>query len=245
MSGVDREDAPLGRDVRALALGSLWRRLLPSAVLVLASAVVQAETRYVTDQYDFNLRAGESTRYKILRTLQSGTPLEVLGVSKETGYARVRTEDGKIGFILTRYLQDEPAARSRLEQMQERLEELQQAPDKLAARLASLQQQHQALGGEYDALVRVKERLEQELAEVRHASKNAVRINEERQRLQDEVAELVTRVDDLERRNLELANQRDQRWFLIGAGVVAGGILIGLILPSIRLRRRRSSWGSL
>ncbi|MGD8207408.1 MAG: TIGR04211 family SH3 domain-containing protein, partial [Thiohalocapsa sp.] len=121
----------------------------------------------------------------------------------------------------------------------------QQAPDQLAARLASLQQQHQALGGEYDALVRVKERLEQELAEVRHASKNAVRINEERQRLQDEVAELVTRVDDLERRNLELANQRDQRWFLIGAGVVAGGILIGLILPSIRLRRRRSSWGSL
>ena len=214
-----------------------------ACTLLLASAV-SAETLYVTDQYDFNLRSGESTRHKIIRTLPSGTPLEIVGVNEQTGYARVRTEDGKTGYILTRYLQQEPAARGQLADMAARLQELQQAPDKLAARLSELQDQHDTLLTRYKALERIKEQLQQELAEVRHASANAVRINEERQQLQDRVGELTLQLDALRQRNLELENHRDQRWFLIGAGVVVGGMLLGLLLPNLRLGRRRSAWGS-
>jgi len=223
------------------------RLLLPLLLVAMLPVAIaaQAETQYVTDQYDFNLRAGESTRYKITSTLPSGTPLEILSVNTKSGYAHVRTEDGETGYILTRYLQEEPAARGQLSAMQSQLQELQQAPDKLAAKLSSLQQAQQTLTANYNALERDKEQLERQLAEVRHASANAVRINEERQRLQDQVAELMETVSDLEHSNLELTNHRDQRWFLIGAGVVGGGILIGLILPNLRLRRRRSSWGSL
>ena len=223
-------------------------RLLPALLLAATLPIaiaVQAETQYVTDQYDFNLRAGESTRYKITKTLPSGTPLEILGVNAKSGYAHVRTEDGETGYILTRYLQEGPAARGQLAAMRSQLQELQQAPDQLAAKLSALQQAQQTLTTRYKVLERNKEQLERQLAEVRHASANAVRINEERQRLQDQVVELMEAVSDLEHRNLELANHRDQRWFLIGAGVVGGGILLGLILPNLRLRRRRSSWGSL
>jgi SH3 domain protein len=59
------------------------------------------------------------------------------------------------------------------------------------------------------------------------------------------VATLVMQVDGLEQRNLELTNRNKQDWFLIGAGVVVAGVLIGLILPNLRLKRRRSTWGSL
>jgi SH3 domain protein len=223
-------------------------RRLPALLLAAMLPVVvtaQAETQYVTDQYDFNLRAGESTRYKITSTLPSGTPLEILSVNAKSGYAHVRTKDGETGYILTRYLQKEPAARGQLAAMRTRLQELQQAPDQLAAKLSALQQSQQTLIANYNILERNKEQLERELAEVRHASANAVRINQERQRLQDQVAELMETVSDLEHSNLELANHREQRWFLIGAGVVGGGILLGLILPNLRLRRRRSSWESL
>ena len=217
--------------------------LLPTLLLLATAA--GAETRYVTDQYDFNLRSGESTRYKILRALPSGTPVEVLGVNDKTGYAKVRTPDGLTGYMLLRYLQEEPGAREQLDAMRERLAELQQAPDKLAASLSKLQAEHQALQQEQAALQDDKQRLEQELAEVRHASANAVRIDQERRQLQDQVSNLLMQVDALEQRNLELANRSKQDWFLIGAGVAGAGILVGLILPSLRLRRRRSSWGSL
>ncbi|MFW5724720.1 MAG: TIGR04211 family SH3 domain-containing protein, partial [Halochromatium sp.] len=85
---------------------------------------------------------------------------------------------------------------------------------------------------------------EAELAEIRNAANNAIQIARERRQLQEQVSNLLLKVDQLEHRNLELSNQSRQQWFLIGAGVVVGGILIGLLLPNLRLRRRRSSWSS-
>lgn len=215
-------------------------------VLLLALALpVAAETQYVTDQNEFHLRAGESTKFKILRTVQSGTALEILSVNASTGYAKVRTEDGLTGYIMTRYLQAEPSARNQLADMQTRLAELQQAPDQLAARLSNLQAEHAALQEEFRVTQRDKERAQQELAEVRHAAANVVRIDAERKQLQDQVAALLIETDALKQKNLELGNRERQRWFLIGAGVIVGGVLLGLLLPHLRIRRRRSSWGSL
>lgn len=207
-------------------------------------AIAQTQTRYVTDQYDFNLRSGESTRYKILRQLPSGTPLTVLSVNEGSGYARVRTEEGLTGYILLNYLQDEPAARTELEAMRARLAALQQEPDKLAAQLSALQSQHAELKADAKTLKRDKQDLEAELAEIRHAATNALRIDRERRQLQQQVSNLLLKVDQLEHRNLELSNKTRQHWFFIGAVVVVGGVLIGLILPNLRLRRRRSPWGS-
>jgi SH3 domain protein len=213
------------------------------ALAITAPGLAQ-ETRYVTDQYEFNLRSGESTRYKILRQLPSGTPLTVLSVNQDSGYARVRTRDGLTGYMLLRYLQDQPAARSEIEAMRRRLAELQQAPDKLAARLSALQTAHEELQAEAAALERQKQDLEAEVAEIRHAASNAIEIDRERRQLQERVSNLLLQVDQLEHRNLELSNQTKQQWFLIGAAVLAGGILLGLLLPNLRLRRRRSSWRS-
>lgn len=219
--------------------------LVLAVCLTLGGLPAAADTQYVTDVNEFHLRAGESTKFKILRTVQSGTALEVLGVDASTGYAKVRTEDGLTGYILSRYLQTEPAARDQLEQMRARLAELQQAPDQLAARLGALQAEHTALTEEHRIAVRDKEQAQQELAEVRHAAANVVRIDAERKQLQDQVAGLLSETEALRQQNLELTNRDRQRWFMIGAAVIVGGILLGLILPHLRIRRRRSAWGSL
>jgi SH3 domain protein len=42
----------------------------------------------------------------------------------------------------------------------------------------------------------------------------------------------------------EIKRNTQRDWFLIGAGVLFGGILLGLILPRLKLRRR-SGWGDL
>jgi len=52
-------------------------------------------------------------------------------------------------------------------------------------------------------------------------------------------------VESLKQQNRDLGNDSTQRWFLIGAGVVLLGIILGLILPHLRFQRRKSSWGSL
>jgi SH3 domain protein len=228
-------------------MSSLFRGPIPLLLalsLLSAGPTAAEETRYVTDQYEFNLRSGQSTRYKILRQLTSGTPVSVLSVDNESGYSRVRTEDGLSGYILTRYLQDEPAARSQLDSMRAQLDALQQEPDKLASRLSSLQAEHERLKTEAVTLQREKQDLEAALVEVRKASANALQIDRERRELQEQVSALLLQVDQLEHQNLELSNENKQKWFLIGGGVLSGGLLLGLLLPNLRLRRRRSSsWG--
>ena len=224
----------------------------PSAPLLLGLCAAlltptwgQAETRYVTDQLEITLRAGDSPRYKILKMLPSGTPLEVLGVNKTTKSVRVRTEDGLVGFVPEEQLKTEPAARNRAAELEARLVELQQNPDAVAARLARAQSEQAELKARFQDLERDKQRLEQELATIRHASANVLEVTSDRERLRTQVSDLTRARADLEQENRDIKNQTNQRWFLIGAGVLTGGILLGLILPRLRLGRRKSAWGSL
>ena len=82
-------------------------------------------------------------------------------------------------------------------------------------------------------------------AALQRTASNSVRIANERNELRKQVTSLTREVEDIKQQNRELENKTAQNWFLIGGGVVVGGILLGLILPHLRVRRRKSSWGSL
>ncbi|EIC23414.1 TIGR04211 family SH3 domain-containing protein [Thiorhodovibrio frisius] len=215
-------------------------RALIAVGLLGAALVATADTAYVTDQGEFNLRSGESTSHKIIRVLPSGASVQVLSKDRETGYSRVRTEDGTTGFLLTRYLQDDPAARVQLAETRARLDELQQEPDQLAAKLSRIEEEHQALQQEHQTVSERNIELEEALAVFEHTSENIVNINEERNQLQKDVAKLTRTVGELEQENLDLRSGDDRRWFLTGAGVAGGGLIIGLFLASAGIGRRRS-----
>lgn len=218
---------------------------LIALVLAAACATAGAETRYVSDELEITLRRGESTGHKISAMLKSGTPLEVLGSNKSTGYSLVRTPGGKEGYVLTRQLMSEPVARQQLAEIQERLAVMETEPARLTASLENLQEEHVALAQEHAENVKEKKELEQELAGIRQTAANAINIASERTELQKQVAHLSRRLADVEQENRELQNNEAQDWFLIGAGVVVGGLLLGLILPNLRVRRRKTSWDTL
>ena len=100
-------------------------RILPALILTLCACAhsVLAETKYVTDQFEIMLRTGQSVQHEILRQLKSGTQVTVLESNYE--YSRVRTASGKEGWVLTRYLIDQPAGRERAVKLQADLELLQ------------------------------------------------------------------------------------------------------------------------
>ena len=49
-------------------------------LLWLAALPTQADTRYVTDEFNIMMRSGESPSHRITRQLRSGSPVEVLSV---------------------------------------------------------------------------------------------------------------------------------------------------------------------
>ncbi|WP_455223013.1 TIGR04211 family SH3 domain-containing protein, partial [Kaarinaea lacus] len=108
-------------------------------------------TQYVTDNLAITLRSGKTNEHRILRSLESGTKLRVLESDKT--HARVKTEDGTVGWVLVRYLVDEPVARVLLPPTQEKLA-------KLEAEHADLKQKFTDVSKERNELAKIAAKYE-------------------------------------------------------------------------------------
>ncbi|MCU7852606.1 MAG: TIGR04211 family SH3 domain-containing protein [Candidatus Thiodiazotropha sp. (ex Monitilora ramsayi)] len=218
--------------------------LLLICVILLLPHLVQAETRYVTDIFKITMRSGESTSHKIMRMLDSGSTVNVISTNPANGYSKVRVGAAE-GYVLTRQLMNQPSARTQLDSMRKEIEALKAAPGELRTNLANLQKDHRKLKQAHKSLLEIKNKQEQELQSIQRTASNAIRISNERNELRKQVADLTREVEDFKQENRDLSNEATRDWFLIGAGVIIAGILIGLILPHLRFQRRRNSWGSL
>ena len=87
-------------------------------------------------------------------------------------------------------------------------------------------------------------RLAQELATIRRTAANAIAIDQQNKDLQERVVNLERELQIVQQENQSLADRSNKDWFLLGAGVLVSGVLVGLILPRLRLQRR-SRWGEL
>lgn len=209
---------------------------------LLLAATVHGQTRYVSDNLVVELRRGPSIEYLILRNLESGEAVQVLEQDADNGYSRVRVLDqGTEGWILTRFLTSEPIARERLAVAERnlsaaraRVAELEQQVGALTADLGSAQSelsQSQANHSEVSA----------ELTEIRNAAANVVEIRDQNESLRQRLIEREREVEQLTLENRTLSARSNQNWFIVGAGVLFGGIVIGLVAPTLR-RKRRSDW---
>jgi SH3 domain protein len=224
------------------------KQILAAAVLaasILSNSTAAAETRYVSDELEITFRSGPANDKRILKMLKSGTPVEVLSVDKKSGWSQVRAL-GKTGYILTRFLSDEPSAREQLQTMQQRVAELQAEPDQIRSRLTQLQQDYAKLQQQHQKISSENASLTQELAGIRQTAANAIQIASERSDMRKQLTALTRDKADLQQENRDLRNNVQQRWFMIGAGVVLGSLLLGWLLPLLRFRRRsRSTWSDI
>lgn len=92
-----------------------------------------ASRRYISDETAITLRQDKGMNAPVAALLKSGTRVELLEDDKASGYARVRVAPGREGWVLARYLSNEPAARERLGAMQSQLTEQQASVRKLEA----------------------------------------------------------------------------------------------------------------
>lgn len=206
------------------------------------SALIQAETRYVSDEIEATLRTGPSLSHAIQRMLKSGVALEILEVNAENGYSRVKTSGGTEGWILSRYLMADPPARSQVEKIAKLITDA--APD------GSVRVQLNAIKDEFDKtskrmafLENENKRLEEQLGSIKKTSANILQIDEENKQLHQKLAATEQRLTTLQLENQELGDKSQQEWFITGALVLSGGVLLGLVLPFFT-RRKRSRYDS-
>ena len=120
---------------------------------------------------------------------------------------------------------------------------LRQEPDKLGSQLATLQDNHQALQLQYESLAQQNDQLNSEIESLRLAAAEPMRIARERDMAVEKNRQLNDELATLKLSNQRLTDKTEQNWFVIGAAAIIVGIVLGLILPRLRVRRRRSVWG--
>jgi SH3 domain protein len=210
-------------------------------ILLLFAVSAQGQARYVSDKLSVELRRGPSTEYLILRTLEAGAAVEVLEQNND-GYSRVRVADqGTEGWVLTRFLSNETSARDRLVVAERSLSTSRARVTELEQQLAALSSELGDTKTELDKTRTNHGQASQELASIRTSAANVIEIRDQNESLRQRLIDRERQVEQLTAQNAALAGRSSQNWFIVGAGVLFGGIVIGLVVPSLR-RKRRSEW---
>ncbi len=214
-------------------------------LLSVVAGHVHAQTeRYVTDSLRLEARQGPSTDHRISHMLSSGTRVTVLEEDTETGYSRVALDDDSEVWILTRFLMDEPAARAQRAEAQENfIRERDNARD-LASQLETMGQTAGEIEQSRSALAIDKKLLQTELAQIKQAAAGTLAIQARNQNLDKQLEAISMDLDAAKKRNRALKERSERDWFIAGAGVLLGGVLIGLVIPKLGWKRRRG-WGEL
>jgi SH3 domain protein len=215
-------------------------------------SIIMADTRYVDDQLVITMRQGKSSKHRILRTLKTGTPLEVL--EEDGSYLKVRTDDGLEGFVLNQYMStSRPKAQviKQLERdnkgLQQKIARVDKTNNDLKAQITSMQENHARelleLTGKSSLIEESLQQIktEQDVTAENYSillvqSENVVAIAEERDQLLKEKSKLTLEVTSLRNQNEKLSDNRMIKWFLTGGSVFLLGWIIGKISRKKRSR---------
>lgn len=214
--------------------------LISFFLITTLSFSVQAETQYVSDHLVITVRTGQGQQYQIIKTLESGEHVKVLETT-DTGYTRIETADGVDGWVRSQYLAPEPVASEKLAKAEAKLLKTNETLIALKEKYAVLVKEHKVLSETQKALSSDKKQLDSELARLNEVAKKPIILDKQNRELQEKNVTLEKDLQRLNQENYSLRDRSQREWFIAGALVLFGGILLGLIIPKLR-GRKRSSW---
>ena len=170
----------------------------------MAQAQDDGVPKYVSDEILLSVREQPSNDAGTIGVIHSGDRVTLLRSLGEQSYSQIRTADGVTGWVTSRYLSDEPAAEDQLDSTQTALRK---ARDRVATLEANLDEAQTRLD----------------------SARPAFELQEENDKLRAVIAENEQTAAQLARRfNQEKAKRQTM---VMGAALVGGGVLLGLVLP--------------
>jgi SH3 domain protein len=177
------------------------------------------ETHYITDTLSVYLHGGPGEEYRIVGSLNTGDKVTVLDINQQKQFANIQDKKGRSAWVPLQHLTQQPSLKARLPLLEQQIAQMNSQLDTVNAdwqqRTATLQQKGVSGEQQIRALQQEKRELTQQIAE----------LQQQLQTLQQQI--------DVQQRQVLL------QWFSYGGAVAGGGMLLGFLLPSLAVRRRR------
>lgn len=213
--------------------------------LLLMSSVAIAKDYYVKDTLYVAMRSGPGNEFPVVKTLKTGDVLTFIEFSDDKEYIKVRTHDGVEGWLSEKYLIDTPVAMLRVTKLENQLTRLSSENTAMKTELGELRTKYTEMDTEARRLSKENERLRKENERITEISGNPIMVANQNDELRNKNVALEKELSMKSQELQVLLDRSDREWFVIGAGVLTGGIFIGLFLPAFRRKGKKGSWGSL
>ena len=213
-----------------------------TSLTLLAPMQANADSKYVSDQLRITMRTGQGNQFQIIKALVSGMKLEILEET-DTGYTKVKTEDGQEGWVRSQYLADEPIAADKLARAENRLAKTKERNKSIKDELAALRKDKIKLDSEHSALRTKHTNASKELSHLSKVAARPKQLAKENIELHKKFEQISDELVLVKQENQVLKDRSQRHWFITGAGVLIIGMLIGLIIPKFRFKSK-DSWGS-
>ena len=205
--------------------------------LFFLSTAVLAETKYyINDSMKVTMRTGPATDRKIIALLSVGQDVEILKAEDE--WTLIRLQNGKEGWVISRFITDQTPDRIQLEALKSNHSILQ-------TKVASLMEENKALKDENKKLnydLNTTEKKEKDLSKdyetLKKESKQFLDLQAKYKESTSKLAAQTQKAEKYEDELTKLLWNKNIKWFLSGAGVLILGFIIGF---STKRQRRHSS----
>ncbi|VTT28954.1 arylsulfatase [Klebsiella pneumoniae] len=185
-----------------------------------ATSVHAEEKRYISDELSTWVRSGPGNDYRLIGTLNAGEEVTLLQSNDNSKYGQIRDSQGRTTWIPLAQLSKQPSLRSRVPQLEQQVKDL-------TAKLANID-------GSWN------ERTAEMQKKVAGSDGAINSLKEENQQLKNQLVVAKKKVDAA---NVQLDDKQRtiiMQWFMYGGGVAGVGLLLGLLLPHMIPRRKKS-----
>ncbi|GEM74259.1 TIGR04211 family SH3 domain-containing protein [Vibrio sagamiensis] len=190
---------------------------------LLAVPTALAADRYISDDLFTYMHSGPNNTYRIMGSVNAGEKVKLLQVNKDTGYTKVRDSRGRTGWVQNKFVTSQESMANRLPRIEKELEEVKK-------QLANARQNSDT---EKAGLVNSLETRNQQISDL--------------EKKYSEISDQLTSVETENRKlRAKLDTQKEDmfmKYFAYGGGVAGIGLLLGLFLPSLMPRRKKSPAG--
>lgn len=180
-----------------------------------------AKVRYVSDDLFIYLHSGPGSDYRIIGTLKSGSEVSTLKYNEKTKFMQIKSSTGRVAWMKASELQNALPAKNLLPAVQEKLKMAQK-------KLANIATENAASLADKEQLFQQKILLVDNL-------------NQEKSLLQQEILELKAHNLELDLLQETKESRIQMQWLLNGGGVLILGLLIGLLVPFLPRRKKRTN----
>ena len=204
--------------------------------LILFSTPVLAESKYISDNMKITLRTGPGNDRKIISMLGVGKKVEVLELGDE--WTLVRLDNGKEGWVISRFLTDEIPSDIQLKILKSKHQDLMADALKMKEENSLLKEENKKLNTEFTVITKKLQKTSKDYDALKRDSKEFLNLQSKFKESSSKLAEQTKKAEKFEDELTKLLWNQNIKWFLSGAGVLILGFIIGF---STKRQRRRSS----